>query len=375
MRRELDAVGWLALVDGVEPATGFRTSRRAGPAAAHEAEVDDGAFKFLVSDYLRPERPTWSSCYRRMVDDYARPRGSTVPCSRTLLRKMEREIDGRLVIARREGADALRKTLPPQQRSVAELHALELVNIDGHKFDVFVALPGRARRPADDGRDPGRLQPQDSRLAHRRDRERGPDPARLRRPVQQLGHPRGLPARQRPRLRIEVDHRRRQDPLPLQDPRGGADRHPHRARHPIHWAQPYRGQSKPIERAFRDLCDTIAKHPALAGAYTGNHIDAKPENYGERAVPIDLFVEVVERGIAAHNARPGRRTEVANGRSFDEVFEASYVRFRSARRRRSSCAWRCSPPTRCRPTASRARSPLFGNRYWAPSCRRSPARR
>jgi hypothetical protein len=55
-----------------------------------------------------------------MVDEYARPRGIAVP-QPDLLRKLEREIDGRLVIAKREGADALRKTLPPQQRSVAEL--------------------------------------------------------------------------------------------------------------------------------------------------------------------------------------------------------------------------------------------------------------
>ena len=28
----------------------------------------------------------------------------------------------------------------------------------------------------------------------------------------------------------------------------------------IHWALPFRGSSKPIERSFRDLCDTVAKH-------------------------------------------------------------------------------------------------------------------
>jgi putative transposase len=83
----------------------------------------------------------------------------------------------------------------------------------------------------------------------------------------------------------------------------------------IHWATPYRGQSKPIERAFRDLCDTIASHPAVHGAYTGNHIDAKPENYGiAGGSDRDVFVELVSRGIAAHNARPGRRTETARGR-------------------------------------------------------------
>src|SRR5690606_38912620 len=93
----------------------------------------------------------------------------------------------------------------------------------------------------------------------------------------------------------------------------------------IHWALPFRGQSKPIERGFRDLCDTIAKHPAMEGAYTGNSPTAKPENYGSRAVPMERFVEIVAAGIAAHNARLGRRTETAHGRSFDETFAESYA--------------------------------------------------
>src|SRR3546814_6905545 len=87
-----------------------------------------------------------------------------------------------------------------------------------------------------------------------------------------------------------------------------------------------RGQSKPIERAWRDFCDTIAKHPVFAGAYTGNKPDAKPENYGSHAVPLDLFRAVFAREIARHNARQGRRTEIAAGRSLDEAFNESYAR-------------------------------------------------
>src|SRR3546814_13741673 len=38
--------------------------------------------------------------------------------------------------------------LPAQIRSVAELHAMELVNIDGHRADVFVKWPdGRIIHP------------------------------------------------------------------------------------------------------------------------------------------------------------------------------------------------------------------------------------
>src|SRR3546814_11612024 len=72
-----------------------------------------------------------------------------------------------------------------------------------------------------------------------------------------------------------------------------------------------RGQSKPIERAWRDFCDTIAKHPVFAGAYTGNKPDAKPENYGSHAVPLALFRAVFAREIAGPNAGQGRRTEIA----------------------------------------------------------------
>src|SRR3546814_18980730 len=81
-----------------------------------------------------------------------------------------------------------------------------------------------------------------------------------------------------------------------------------------HWAKPYRGQSKPIERGFRDLCDAVAKHPAFEGAYTGNRPAAKPENYGSKAVDLDTFLAVWNEGMAAHNKRPGRRTEKAMGR-------------------------------------------------------------
>src|SRR5690606_30876154 len=83
------------------------------------------------------------------------------------------------------------------------------------------------------------------------------------------------------------------------------------------------GQSKPIERAFRDLAENIAKHPFCAGAYTGNTPDAKPENYASRAIPFAEFSAHVDRMIAEHNARPGRKAGNAKGRSFDETFAAS----------------------------------------------------
>jgi len=91
----------------------------------------------------------------------------------------------------------------------------------------------------------------------------------------------------------------------------------------VHWTRPYSGQSKPIERAWRDLAENIAKHPFCAGAYTGNKPDAKPENYMERAIPLDDFRMHVAAQIIEHNAQAGRRAENCKGRSFDETFAAS----------------------------------------------------
>lgn len=316
---------WLRLVEGVPAADRLPhlAPRRVG--GGKEADIDPRAWQFFVSDYLRPERPTLSSCYYRLAHEYAPQHGITVPHMKTLQRKLEREVDARLIVMKRQGADALRNMLPPQKRSVDHLHAMELVNIDGHKFDVFVRFPdGKVRRPIMVA-----LQDIYSRkfLAWRIGETENAVNTRLvfADLFRDWGIPKGcvldngrafaskwITGGAKTRFRFKISDL---EPTGLLTSLGIA----------IHWAKPYRGQSKPIERGFRDLCDTIARHPAFAGAYTGNTIDAKPENYGDRAIPLDEFIKVVTRGIAIHNARSGRRTAGANGRSLDAVFEASYV--------------------------------------------------
>ena len=357
---------WLSLVAGIEGGERLPhlAPRRSGGGA--ECAVDEGAWQFLKSDYLRPEKPTWASCYWRMVKEYAEPRGIAVPHARTLFRKLEREVDGRLVIAKREGAEALRRTLPPQERSVASLEALEHVNIDGHKFDVFVRFPsGRIGRPIMVA-----IQDIFSRkiLAWRIGESENALLTRLTFAdlFQKYGIPKActldngrafagkwISGGAKSRFRYKI---REEEPTGLLTALGIH----------IHWALPFRGQSKPIERGFRDLCDTIAKHPKLAGAYTGNKPDAKPENYGERAIDLDAFQRVVAKGIAGHNSRPKRRTETAHGRhSFDEVFAASY---RTARIGKASPEQlRLALLTADEVSTDRANGAirLYGNRYWS----------
>ncbi len=317
---------WRALVAGV-PAVDrlprLAPQRKGGGA---EAEIHPEAWTFFKSDYLRAERPTLSSCYFRTETAALANGWGKLPHPKTFQRKLSREVDERLVVARRRGQDALRETLPPQQRSVADLHALQLVNIDGHRWDVFVRFPdGRIARPLMVA-----IQDVYSRkfLAWRIGETESAVQTRL--AFADLFRTWGIPQAclldngrafaskwitggVANRFRFVRDEK---EPLGLLTQLGIK----------IHWALPYRGSSKPIERGFRDFCDSIAKHPAFAGAYTGNKPDAKPENYQSRAVDFAVFEKVVAAGIAAHNAKGGRRTEAARGRSFDAAFLESYAR-------------------------------------------------
>ncbi|OSC10039.1 hypothetical protein B7980_29415, partial [Escherichia coli] len=62
------------------------------------------------------------------------------------------------------------------------------------------------------------------------------------------------------------------------------------------------------------LEEYVDKHPALAGAYTGPNPQAKPDNYGDRAVDAELFLKTLAEGVAMFNARTGRETEMCGGK-------------------------------------------------------------
>lgn len=359
---------WLKLVDGVaqEDRLPVLAPRRKG--GGREAEVDAEAWRVFLSDYLRPERPTLASCYHRVQREYCAPRGLELPHPKTLARKLEREVDPRVVIARRDGADALRATLPHQSRSVADLHALECVNIDGHRWDVFVKWPdGRVARPIMVA-----IQDVYSRkiLAWRIGETESAVLTRL--AFADLFKAWGIPKTclldngrafaskwitggTANRFRFKI---REEEPTGILTALGVQ----------VRWALPFRGSSKPIERAFRDLCDTVAKHPAFAGAYTGNRPDAKPENYGSTAVPLETFRAIAAAGIEAHNRRPGRRTEACHGRlSFEEAFEASYVQAPIGKATPEQLRLALLAADQVSTDRKSGEIKLFGNRYWSPA--------
>ncbi len=288
------------------------------------APIDPRAWDFFRADYLRPEAPCVAACYERL-QRVALAHGWTVPSLPTLRRRLQ-EIPRPVRVLAREGRDALRRMYPAQERDRSVFAAMEAVNADGRRCDVFCAWPdGTIARPV-------MLAWQDllsgKILSWRVDRTEHSDLVRLSfgDMVERWGIPgaawldngRGFASKLLTggtpnRFRFKV---KQEDPLGIISQMGVA----------VHWTTPYSGQSKPVERAFRDLAERIDKHPAFSGAYTGNRPDAKPENYNSRAVPIDEFLRVLDDEVRSHNARPGRRTKVAAGRSFDQVFQASYER-------------------------------------------------
>ena len=327
------------------------------------ADIEPEAWEIFKADYLRPEQPTMAACYNRLLR-IAAQRGWTLPSLKTFQRRVK-DLPNTVVVLKRQGADALSDIIPSQRRDKSSLHAMEMVNADGHKFDVFVRWPdGTIARPILLGVQDmysGKL------LAYRVASTESTQLVQLafRDLVERYGIPRkvlldngrafasksntgGTPNRFRFTVKEE-------------DPKGllvrlGCD---------VIWATPYHGQAKPIERAWRDLCETIAKSVDFSGAYTGNKPDAKPENYQSAAVDLDTFVSVLEREVTLHNARTGRRSAVARGRSFDQVFAESYAVSPIVKATSAQLA-DLLLSTKLRKLSSRDGSlTMFGNRYWS----------
>lgn len=289
------------------------------------AEFSPEAWAMIREDYLRLEAPALTACVER-AKRHSRKKNLEwqVPSLKTIQRKIEREISHAAVVLAREGVEALERLYPAQERDHGFYEAMGAVNADGHKFDVFVRFEdgtvGRPIMAAFQDIRSGKF------LGYRLGQTENSDLVRLAfgDTVESYGIPdeayldngRGFASKwltggtpTRFRFKVKED-----EPSGIFTQMGVK----------IHWCTPYHGQAKPIERAFRDLCEYVSKHPAFAGAYTGNNPMAKPENYGSRAVPVALFRHILDEEIVAHNARTGRRGGICNGRSFDEVFSESY---------------------------------------------------
>ena len=324
---------WLSMVEGVRQddfLPYLAPRHNAAPKKGTRAECSPEFFEFLKGDYLRLEKPSFTSSYRRSVA-FAKSAGHKTLPETTMRRHLFAQVPATVRTLAREGNDALKALYPPQTRDKASLAALEVVNADYHKFDVWVKWPVTGGKSEFEIIRPQMVAFQDVYsgrvLSWRLDRNPNKSGVALALGdmIERFGIPehmlldngrefanKFLTGQAQTRNRFKI----KDDDIPGLLVTLGVK---------VHWATPYSGQSKPIERAFRDMCDMIAKDPRFAGAYTGNKPDAQPENYGSRAIDLSLFLSVVAEGIEEHNARTGRRSESANGRSFNETFDTSYA--------------------------------------------------
>lgn len=319
---------WFKMVEGIarEDRLAYLVKRHRSAARKPAKAQDATAFmKHLKSLFLRLELPTFKESYRIALK-LAHAEGWTTLTERTAQRRLERDVPRVTRVYLREGEAGLQRCFPAQIRDRSGLVALEGVNADCHKIDIFVEWPdGTQDRPqivAFQDLYSNKI------LSWRVDH----DPNKVMvmsafgEMIENWGIPRHclfdngrefankwLTAGTKTRFRFTINEDYPLGVLPLLGVK-------------VHWARPAHGQAKPIERGFRDFASDIAKDPRFAGAYVGNRPDAKPENYKSRIIPLETFLKVVEEGVAAHNARQGRLSATANGRSFDETFAESYAK-------------------------------------------------
>ena len=280
--------------------------------------------------YMRSEQPTAVGCLRT-VERVGTTRGWQLPPAKAFLRRLRSTTSAPEIIRSREGRIAALATYPFQRRTVEGLAPLDIINGDGYRHNVFVLPPGGEGE---------RFRPvtwfwQDVRTRRMLGWRSGPTESSdlVRLSFHDVATTIGVPGKvlqdntraastkwfAGSSLRWRKD---REDALSLlkslgvQPMRTGVDREDNGKAHG-------HGNAKPVERAFQDLGEEIDKHPRAAGAWTGPNPMEKPANYDpSHAIPWETFEAIVADGVAQHNARPDRRTEAADGRSFDATWEA-----------------------------------------------------
>lgn len=363
---------WRAATEGLDPedwlAALVPATASADGVAPQMADCHPDAWDFLKSDYLRPEKPAFSACYRRMQEAAAIEGWAPIPSERSLRRRLEADVPKAIQVVTREGRERAKTLYPAQRRSRASLHAMEAVNMDGHKLDLFIRVPYRDK--------PVRMYLvgiqdlySNKILSWRLDEAETWEVVRL--VIGDMVESSGIPEH------MYIDNGRAFASFKIS---GGAKT---RYRFKIkpedpegllvalkiepHFVLPKSGQSKPIERAWGDFAENISKHPICSGAYTGKNPNAKPDNYMETAIDIDDLKRLVAHQVAEHNARSGRKTAIAKGRSFDAVFEDSMRRPTTIVRRAAEtqrALWLLASET-IKTHKGSGEIHFGGNRYWS----------
>jgi hypothetical protein len=310
---------WFSLIRGVESCDRAAYLLPAYTGRAESCEISPEALDLYIDDYFRQSKPTHEAVYRRVSEEAAK-RGWALPSQKTIKRRLDAMIPHPVQVLWREGPKALAASYPHMDRDRRAYGALEVCNLDGHKFDNLVDWG--------DGGKPQRPQGvfvqcvgSSKLLAVRLGRELNATLVRL--ALADVFRDYGIPEillmdNGRENLAAEISGTFERMRVKHQDSEAKGLLAMLNIT-PL-YATPRHGQAKPIERAFRDVAGEFSKLPQLEGTYTGKDTVSKPENYGSRAMPIAEFEALLRRWMVAYNARPGRTADHLAGRSFDQAY-------------------------------------------------------
>jgi hypothetical protein len=326
----------------------------------------------LITRYKTQTGQEFSECYYQWCEDDF-PKHSewgTPPSLSTARRRIERTLPATWKLFNRQGPKAFTRAFPSLRRDHGSVGgSLAWVNADGHTPDVFVSIPSRYpnEKPWKGRVSIVVVQDVYSGFILGWDISRDEDKHSANRAFGRVLRDWGV----FDKLTVDNGHA-----FANTDMTGGLSNRKRFKFHPgefegwlvsmgidVNFARVAHGQSKPIERFFRDFEKVVGK--SLDGAYTGRSPLHKPENYDERAIPIEEFTRLVERGIERINGRP-TRAGVCNGRIRKDVFleslKAREERGEIRRPTEAQIRWMLLPAER-KTVRANSTIQLFGNEY------------
>lgn len=293
-------------------------------AGGREAEISDDAWRYFLTFLANSSgRLPLSTAYRK-TKEASDVLGWEWPSYGTVRNRWNTLSAGERALIK-SGSKALDETIPPQRRSIGHLKALQIVNLDGQQRDVrAIWEDGEVSRPI-------LLAIQDvfsrAYLAWELVKTENSDATKrlILKVIDKYGifdelvtdNSRAFASKKisggaRNRFRWKVEDDEALGILPMLGIK-------------VQFTLPAHGQSKPIERGFRDFAEQIDTLPELKEGYCGHKPDAKPEGYSGRAVPIETIRKVYDREIRDHNERKGRRSEATAGKlSYYQAFLDDY---------------------------------------------------
>ena len=306
--KDLDEAAWRdALVPAYKP-------RQA-------TEIDRRLWAAFRDDYGRQEQPQAHAVWER-VKKRADDLGIACPHEKTFLRRF-RALPAAQQVLMREGEKALDELYPHQARDRSGMLPLDSCNSDGREWDLRVLWPdGETRRPVvtlaeDDATHfivAFEVDVVESAAGYRRVYRHICTtygvPKKMRYDNTRAAANKSLTAGAKGRKRFK-DQDDDLDGL-LKDL--GTE---------VSFALVRNGKTKGSERVFAEIKERTEKHPRMAGAYTGRSPSEKPANYGEAAVPLAVFEEVLREEVDRYHATIRTRSEVVQpGSSYGAAFAA-----------------------------------------------------